>query len=572
MRKIPNVVRRGGVYHFRRAFPQELKRRLRRDELTCSLRTADLRIAQVLSRKLYLASDYLFQRLAAASMLTDDQLARLVQDFYATVLRQEDDGRLNGTVISEQRRRARAAYYGELAERTKQALARNELQDASWVTGLMLQKHGFLGSASEKDIAKAKQVMLRAGIDLALAMKARFEGDFNYAPRDTLLQQELAKQFPAKESSPPAAVVAGSLIFSESAAAFCDEQALTKAWENQTVQQARKSYALFAEICGDRALPGYTRQDAGTFKSTVQQLPAAYGKAALFKNMAVKEILAHQAASDAGRQMPLINSRTVKRHMSALSALWRDAIARGNAAENIFSGFRFPSTKRANEQRAMWLQEDLRKLFQTPVWTGCSSQARRSTPGELIVRDEKFWLPLIALFSGMRQEEICQLQIEDVCQMQDIWVFDINSRPPRQLKNRNAIRLVPVHSELIGLGLINYVETQRLARQTRIFPNLTPGGADQRLGHGYTKWFTRYRRELGIYRQGMDFHSLRHTATTLLHQSGVADSIIDRLTGHATPGETARYTKSSDLRQLKDAIELISPGLNLSYLHTSDTR
>jgi hypothetical protein len=45
----------------------------------------------------------------------------------------------------------------------------------------------------------------------------------------------------------------------------------------------------------------------------------------------------------------------------------------------------------------------------------------RAEPGSLIIRDERFWLPLIAVFSGMRQEEICQLHVEDVRQADGIW-------------------------------------------------------------------------------------------------------------------------------------------------------
>jgi integrase len=70
---------------------------------------------------------------------------------------------------------------------------------------------------------------------------------------------------------------------------------------------------------------------------------------------------------------------------------------------------------------------------------------RRTEPGTLILRDEHYWIPLIGLFSGMRQEEICQLHVEDV---REAW--GINSRPPRKLKNATAARLVPVHKDLIA--------------------------------------------------------------------------------------------------------------------------
>ena len=113
---------------------------------------------------------------------------------------------------------------------------------------------------------------------------------------------------------------------------------------------------------------------------------------------------------------------------------------------------------------------------------------------------------------------------------------------------------------------LNYIEQQRKEKHERLFADLEPGGADDRLGTGFGKWFTRYRQQIGIYEVGLDFHSFRHTATTLMHQAGVERAIIDHVTGHATPGETTRYTKRSSLAQLAAAIERIDIGIDLSRL------
>ncbi|MFY9294614.1 MAG: site-specific integrase [Methylorubrum rhodinum] len=272
-------------------------------------------------------------------------------------------------------------------------------------------------------------------------------------------------------------------------------------------------------------MAAYTRKDASRFRDLIERLPQDYSKNPRYRSLTVEQILAaHTVLAPETRPAP-ITQKTVKRHFSALSTLWTAAAAKDEAAANIFSGFRFANNRKASEQRDMWERADLHRLFTTPVWIGCATATRRTTPGSLILRDEKFWLPLIAVFSGLRQEEICQLQVEDIRQDEDIWYLDINDRPPRKLKNATAVRRVPVHAELIRLGFLTHVEAQRRRRQTRIFANLTPGGADGRLGHAFTKWFTRYRREVGLYRPGLDFHSFRHTATTLMHQAGVAAAV-----------------------------------------------
>jgi integrase len=71
----------------------------------------------------------------------------------------------------------------------------------------------------------------------------------------------------------------------------------------------------------------------------------------------------------------------------------------------------------------------------------------------------------------------------------------------------------------------------------------------------------------GYLRPGLDFHSFRHTATTLMHQAGIEHAVLDHLTGHVTPGETSRYTKGSILPQLARAIESIRINVDFSALY-----
>ncbi len=331
--------------------------------------------------------------------------------------------------------------------------------------------------------------------------------------------------------------------------------------------QADATYRLFAGICGDHPLSTYSRADAMTFRKTVERMPFDYGKAAAYRGLGPVEIIARYEALPDEKRSPLLTQKTIKRHFSAISKLWSEATSGGVVATNIFSGFRFANAKRASDERDMWDAAELKSLFSSPIWTGCANERQRSAKGDLIIRDDKFWVPLITLFSGMRLEEICQLQTDDIREEDGIAFFDLNDRPPRQLKNKNAVRKVPIHSELVRLGLLRYVEAFG-KRSHSLFPQLKPGGADSKLGHAFSKWFTRYRQQIGVYRKNLDFHSLRHTATTFMHHADVNTMVIDHLTGHSTAGETARYTKGSALSQLAAAVETIRPPLDFRHLST----
>jgi integrase len=517
------------------------------------------------ARRLYLLSEEVFATAMTQTEAGEVDLARLVQDFYRTVLATDDHVRIAAAApVSEQLRKERVAHYSEVLDRTQKDLATNNFGSASFITATLLKKHGMTQALGERGVRQVQQAMLRAGCDLAEAMKARWEGNFNFEPKDKLLKVELDQAMPPVPPERATSNVAPQTgdVFSVRAEGFREAQVRRKVWEKQTALQARKTYSLWHEVSGDRLLAGYVRTDAVRFKNLLQDLPADYGKAAKYRGMSAEDIVAANATSGVER----ISSRTVQRHLAALSALWQDAIEKGEAGENIFGGFKFAKQRRPEDQRAMWTPDDLARLFDTPIWRGCQSAARRSKPGKVVIRDEKFWLPLIAIFSALRQEEICQLHCADVRQEEGIWVFDINSEPPRQLKNTNAVRLVPVHEKLIKLGLLDYVEVQRRAGRDRLFEKLNGGGADNRFGHNFTKWFTRYRRDVGLYRQRLDFHSFRLSATTFMQWTEVPLPVIDRLTGHASVGETARYTKHLQISQLADGIHGINPNVDLSYL------
>jgi integrase len=89
----------------------------------------------------------------------------------------------------------------------------------------------------------------------------------------------------------------------------------------------------------------------------------------------------------------------------------------------------------------------------------------------------------------------------------------------------------------------------------RIFPQLSPGGPDKKLGFYFTKWWSRYRREIGVYEAGLDYHSFRHTVATALGAAGVHPDHRRALLGHEGKYTDERvYVKDFPLTVLLDAI------------------
>jgi integrase len=551
--------------------PVALRQRIGRRELVCSLGNCNAKTARLLADQLYGESEQLFEMARQNPMLSKDQLARLVQDFYNLMLERENVHRTKGIYLSEEQRGHRARGWREMSEEFRKALGANKLKGGDWTAMAAAKIQGLdWTTLGEDEKHQCLEAVHRAGIELANALAAKYDGDFNFEPKDKLLTRILDEEpaivphNPAPPKEEPATPAAP--IFSKIYPDFIKSQVTRGDWRQQMASQADATYRLFTAICGDRPLPDYSRTDAMTFRKTTERMPYDYGKAAIYRDLSPTEIIMKYEALPPEKRSEPLTQKTIKRHFSALSKLWSEAVSGGDVAANIFTGFKFANVKRAADERDMWKANELSALFSSPIWTGCANERQRSTQGDQIIRDEKFWVPLITLFSGMRLEEICQLRTDDIGEEDGIDFFDLNDRPPRQLKNKNAVHRVPIHSELVRLGLLQYANSFG-KHSYALFPQLKPGGADNKLGHAFSKWFTRYRQQINQNRKNLDFHSLRHTATTLMHQAGVNTMVIDHVTGHSTAGETARYTKGSALNQLAAAIESIRPPLDFRHLH-----
>ena len=169
------------------------------------------------------------------------------------------------------------------------------------------------------------------------------------------------------------------------------------------------------------------------------------------------------------------------------------------------------------------------------------------------------WATLIALYTGARLNEVCQMQVKDIYLENEIWLFDINDEgdDKKRLKTSAARRKVPIHSQLIQLGLLDYHARQQAHGYDRIFNDYT---YTEKHGYGdkLSKWFNRtFTKNLGIKSDAHVFHGLRHTFATRLNQADVETERVQFIIGHEREGVTHHvYMKDGyTLQQTKDAVE-----------------
>jgi integrase len=533
-----------GVYQYRRRLPESLGG----GEVSISLGTGRFTTAAGLARDLDAAFAAAIERAAVAPMA---DIRGIVRTYLQDALEADREYRLTA--------KPRHALYS-LAHDPDDPQNSATDADLEVINGILSETEDAYGARDVRRVgakldhlmeahsipAEARRelglALLEADLEIYREMRARLLGK-----PYVLGSAGATAPSPAAPSTPP--VPSGPLL-STFVDPFLEAARKDKAWRGQTEAQARATFRLFQEVSGDKPPAAYTRKDTGLFYDTLRKLPALYAKDKRWRSMTVAEIVVASAALPDAERLTL---KTVKRHFSALSPLFEHLKQRGHyTEENPARGFDFPSKGRRREERDMWQGDELRTLFASPVWTG-SHHHFRSKPGAHVIRDARYWLPLLGLYHGNRLEEFAQLRRSDLGQDGGIWFLRITDEGEGlQLKNEQSRRDVPLHPAIIALGFLDYAKG---LTGERMFPDLQPGGPDNKLGYYFTKWFSAYRGSIGLRRKGLDYHSFRHGVTTKLYASGVGDAVVDLLTGHDAASESrGRYLKALPLGVLAEAI------------------
>lgn len=262
-----------------------------------------------------------------------------------------------------------------------------------------------------------------------------------------------------------------------------------------------------------------------------------------------------------------LSQATVANRLGILRAFFRVAVDYEWLALNPAERLNLPRQKRRKARLAFAL-EDLNRVFRSPIY----SEGLRPLGGG---REAAFWLPLLALFTGARIEELAQLTLADVCRAPGLGHYlDIHDGEHRQLKNDASRRRIPLHAELLACGLLDYVAARSVGteagRPQFLFPALKLNPRGKRGGY-FSNYFSGYlRRIVGVADRRKVFHSFRHTFKDACRVAGIDEEVHDALTGHVRPGASRQYgNEQYPLPPLFTAIrQLAIHALDLTHLHT----
>ncbi|SNS03418.1 Phage integrase family protein [Humidesulfovibrio mexicanus] len=555
MPKCPGVHRRPGTsnWHYTRRVPLDLVQHYGRKFLTHSLGTSIHREACDKARAEAHRLDQEFaqvrERLAAGAaaqptpQLTQDKAQALALRWLHSALAGAEDFRsLATSPTTEEALEAREETLAHLESDAAERLALNDYGMALQEAKELLKAEGLDMVAHPLDYSLLARELLKARITFLRQEQRRTWGDYS-EPVPPLPAKPALSRSPA----PPDGGLTLSGLFDK----WVEEKQRSK--PEATLKDFGVYVRRFIELHGDLPLTSITKAHVRDFKAAMLKLPSVIRLPHKYRGLTVPELLElAENHPELERLSPLTVNNKV---LGAVGAVMNWGEKNGYMETNPAAGIKVDGSKSQPKTRVPYSTDDLNLIFRFPVYTKC--QRPKAGGGEAAK-----WLPILALFTGARLQELGRLRVEDVREEWGVLFFDLTTAGT---KTKSAKRNVPIHPELVRLGFLDYLEERRKAGGGPLFPALK--SAQDSPTESWSKWWGRYARDNGITDPRKVFHSFRHTVKDGFRNSRVAKEYRDLIQGHAIPGVGEEYGSGTGLQVLAEEMaKLRFPGLDLEHL------
>ncbi len=563
MSKTPGLVVKGGAYYYRRGVPEEIRPAFQNKcEVWITLRASDRRQASEAARAAAAEVDRQFRAARqkagpaayeasplTATIVADTTMQSIVQDYLyrrekATVGHsdQADPDDLDVELGQLLEGDGAVPHVTAIAMRLAKE---NELPVALPVQPVTLPLQRVATEQPvDASLVRLVELVRRAEIEHVKRRLDRLEGEDGDKPHDPLFSSVSTILPP-----PPKARMRSTL--GEAIHRF--ETDPTRAdLSEAAAQKYILPFRALRELLGDdKILADIDRADCVEAFELLSMIPANIKKKRKYDGLSLRETAALSQETNDER----ISATTLRNHAHHISSFFNWAIRKGiltaNPATRMTVG-----AKGAPSTRKPFALSQLNSLFAAlPKWS-------EGFAG-------KKWLPLIALFSGMRLGEIATLRVNDISTTDDTTCFLLVETEERRLKTPGATRNVPVHPELVRLGLLRHVKARRdeSGDSARLFPDLA-GDTQRQIVDVFQKRFSYFISRLPGFDgkgAGVSFHSFRHGFRDALREAGVPIDATRALGGWARSGGVEeRYGQGTRPATLAKWMGKVSyPGLAL---------
>ena len=253
-----------------------------------------------------------------------------------------------------------------------------------------------------------------------------------------------------------------------------------------------------------------------------------------------------------------LSTNTIGKYIQVVKQFFKFCVSKTYIKSNIADSLRLKKSSKHSDtnQTEPMPNQDLNTLFSSKFFTTDLSKNLNKYP-------ERIFSPIIAIYSGMRLNELASLYIDNISSIDNTYYFDIIDTEDKLIKSQSSIRRVPIHKKIIEAGFLQYVESIKDNPTKRVWQSLKKSSKSKNSGDGYystqlSNWFRVYRNKIGITDKNRTFHSLRHNFINNLKQQRVDLIEIKQLSGHSNNDITLdRYSEGYHINSLHDTINKV---------------
>lgn len=123
----------------------------------------------------------------------------------------------------------------------------------------------------------------------------------------------------------------------------------------------------------------------------------------------------------------LMSIANINAYLNRLGSFFNWAESDDLIERNPMRGLRLNDDIHKRDKRKHFSADQLNTIFNAPLYTGCVNDAAGYYKiGTALPRGSRYWVPLLGLFTGMRLNEICQLEFNDIDLIDGIPVIKIS--------------------------------------------------------------------------------------------------------------------------------------------------
>lgn len=529
------------TYYFRLRVPADVAFHLGSNKIKKTLKTADYGSAKTLARSMLYATEKLFVQIRSG-LMSEEQILELVREYKHAVLNKLTDKRRKIGIAAYlppdiQKDIAAGVLQLDDNEVKMEVLKNNAIRRNDLYGRIQTNQFDSVKSTAEKimraeglgkDFQILCEFLLKAQLEISTTIMDRMQDNYNN-PFDNFKERLAGRPVAANPKS--------KHRLSDLWEAFKNSKVTKKSWRDATLRKNEDAFHVILDLLGDLKLTEF-EEDRACLRllEHIQLYPK--NKNIIFPGAKYSPDMVKNE-----KFQPLSISHA-NFHLQLLSSLLRYGM-KGNTwglSVNHAEGLSFDDRRVVSEMREVFTKLDLENMF------------RGLSKTHMVNHPERFWLPILAMYTGARSNEVCQLRLEDIEEVEGVPVIHIRHRPELNQTTKNEQdRVVPVHPDLLRLEFLGYVEeVKKVKRNERLWPALAlyKGKWNVMYGKHFNGTFCpKYvdNKAAGVHRS---FHSLRHSFIDWFKQNGLDLDRLLRLKsiiGHIESSDLNMMGLSSDI-------------------------